>query len=204
MQPPDISRDFELRDGSLVRIRPIQPNDKERIRGSLQQLSPESRYQRFMNPKNKLSESELRYLTEVDWSVHQAWIAVDPSRPGEPAVGGARCVRLDESNVAELALAVVDSFHGRGLGTLLLGVVSRSAIEVGIDTLRSYVLTENKSMLGILRQLGAHVIPGGGAGSIAIDMPLWQDTAEIPDSPAGKFLKHMAKTGTVGVHPLHR
>ena len=97
--PPEPSVDLELRDGTLIRVRPVQSDDKERLRAVLDELSPESRYLRFISPRNKLTQRELRYLTEVDWRTHQAWAAVDPNQPGEPGVGGARCVRLEEDNV---------------------------------------------------------------------------------------------------------
>jgi len=73
--PPELSVDLELRDGTPIRVRPIQSDDKERLRAVLDELSPESRYLRFMSPRNKLTQGELRYLTEVDWRTHQAWAA---------------------------------------------------------------------------------------------------------------------------------
>ena len=122
--PPDTSFDFKLRDGTRIRVRPVQPGDKERLEEGLKDLSAESRYLRFMGGKKRLAQKELRYLTELDWNKHQAWIAVDPKQRGEPTLGVARCVPLeDEPKVAEAAVAVVDSVHGKGLGTFLLSVL---------------------------------------------------------------------------------
>ena len=59
-------------------------------------------------------------------------------------------------------------------------------------------------MLGILRQLGARPAAGAEAGVAALDLPLWRDVGEIPDSPVGKFIKHVAKAETTVVHPMHR
>ncbi|MDH3846024.1 MAG: hypothetical protein OES69_18945, partial [Myxococcales bacterium] len=49
----------ELSDGQRVQIRPIQPSDKKMLLEGFEQLSPQSRYARFMTPKKSLSESEL-------------------------------------------------------------------------------------------------------------------------------------------------
>jgi GNAT superfamily N-acetyltransferase len=203
--PPDASFSFELRDGTRVRVRPVRPDDKERIQEELEGLSAESRYRRFMGGKDRLSDEELRYLTELDWSKHQAWIAVDPSREGEPAVGVARCVRLeDEPNVAEPAVAVIDAFQGKGLGTLLLSVLVESALEAGIDTFCGVVLGSNADMLEIFRQLGAHT-SRGEADLIVVDLPLPEDMESIPDSPAGRVLKGVAQELVPGLlHPLRR
>jgi GNAT superfamily N-acetyltransferase len=158
-----------------------------------------------MGGKGRLSEEELRYLTELDWSKHQAWIAVDPNREGEPVVGVARCVRLeDRPHVAEPAVAVIDAFQGKGLGTLLLSVLVESALQAGIDTFRGIVLGSNADMLEIFRQLGAQT-SRGEADMVVVDLPLPRDVARIPDSPAGRVLKGVAQDLVPGLlHPLRR
>src|SRR5207247_221841 len=128
------------RDGSYVRVRPIRPEDRERLRVGLHQLSAASRYHRFLAALSELSAEQLRYLTEVDQVNHLAWIALDPALAGEPAVGVARCIRVPEDPaMAEVAVTVLDAYQGRGLGTLLLGLLSRSAAAQGIRTFRAYV-----------------------------------------------------------------
>lgn len=116
-------------------MRPVQPEDKERLQEGLKHLSSESRYLRFMGGKKRLSQEELRRFTELDWSRHQVSIAVDSSQNGEPALGVATCVGLeDEPKVAEVAVAVVDSVHGKGLGTLPLSIGVESAVDARIRT----------------------------------------------------------------------
>ena len=58
-----------LRDGSFVLMRPIRASDKPLIRAGFERLSEDSRYRRFLAPLRKLSESALRYLTEVDTAI---------------------------------------------------------------------------------------------------------------------------------------
>lgn len=150
--------EFSLRDGTGVLVRPIRPEDGNRLQAGVHQLSPGSRYHRFHAAVSELSPEQLRYLTEVDQVDHLAWIALDPALPGEPAVGVARCIRLpEEPRTAEVAVTVLEAHQGRGLGTLLLGLLSRSAAAQGIRTFRAYVLEDNAAMLRIFRELGAHV-----------------------------------------------
>lgn len=202
--PPDLSFDFELRDGTPIRVRPLRSDDKERLRKGLERLSPDSRYSRFAGSKKGLSAKELRYLTELDWSKHQAWIAVDPNQEDEPALGVARCVRLEPSSVAEAAVAVVDPLHGKGLGTILLGVLTRSALEAEIDTFRAYVQGDNAPMLEIFHQLGA-VTSFAEAGVVAVDLPLWRHSEHMPNTPAGRVLKRVAQELAPAVlNPLRR
>ena len=161
-----------LRDGSLVELRQLTAASRDRLRAGFGALSPRSRYLRFMSPVHELSERDLRYLAEVDQRDHLAWGAVDPSLPGQPGLGVARCVRLrNEPTVAEPALAVVDSHHRRGLGTALLEVLARSAYDRGITTWRAYVLAENVAMLSLLRRFEpALILDGGGVVRAEIDV----------------------------------
>ena len=184
---------FTLRDGSPVRVRPVRPDDKARLLAGLAGLSEASRYRRFMGGTPTLDASQLRYLTEVDQVNHLAWGAVDPRDPAEPGVGVARCVRLSgEPAVAEVAVAVVDAWQGRGLGTLLLGVLSRAAADAGIGTFRGYVLAENQPMMKLLRELGGVVHPEGG-GLLRVDVPVERDPSRLPDTPAGRIFKAVAR-----------
>ncbi|MEX0657820.1 MAG: GNAT family N-acetyltransferase [Egibacteraceae bacterium] len=84
----------------------------------------------------------------------------------------------DEPAVAEVAVTVADHYQGRGLGTLLLALVARSAIENGIATLRHYVLAENQSMLGVLADLPVTRVPAG-AGVYRVDVALPADPDRI-------------------------
>jgi RimJ/RimL family protein N-acetyltransferase len=145
-----------LRDGSAARIRPVRPEDKMRIQCGMKLLSPESRYLRFFNDAAELSPELLQYLTDVDQQNHVAWIAINPSLPGEPGMGIARFIRLPhEPDVAELALTVVDKFQGLGLGAALLNILLVRAEQLNIRTLRAVVLPDNYRVIRWMRRLGA-------------------------------------------------
>jgi RimJ/RimL family protein N-acetyltransferase len=191
-EPPPISIEFPLRDGTLVAIRPILPSDADRLRDGFERLSPESRYRRFMSAVDELSDEQVYFLTHVDYEDHMAWVALDPLDPGRRGLGVARYVRVaDEPSVAEAAVTVVDSHQGRGLGTVLLGVLALSALRNGIGTFRALVLEANAQMLAILRDLGAKAEHDGS--SFRVDVPLPADPEDLPDTPAGRVFRSVAK-----------
>jgi RimJ/RimL family protein N-acetyltransferase len=191
--------EFRLRDGTRVLVRPIRPEDRDRLQVGVRQLSPASRYQRFHAAVSELSPQELRNLTDVDHVNHLAWIGLDPTLPGQPAVGVARCIRLpQEPRTAEVAVTVLDAYQGRGLGTLLLGLLSQTAAVQDIQTFRAYVLEDNEAMLRIFRDLGAYV-GRLDVGEYQLDIPVPEDPETLPDTSTGRVFKAVAARSSVPV-----
>ncbi len=81
----------ELLDGSRIDLREVRADDKQAIADGFSRLSPESRYRRFFSARDRLSPSDLRYLTEVDHRDHEAVIAFDEpaTRSASPATSAA-------------------------------------------------------------------------------------------------------------------
>lgn len=166
-----------LVDGTRVRLRPIVPGDKAHILAAWQRLSPESRYRRFMSPMDELTPAMLAKLTEIDYVDHFAWAAFALDEAGEPGIGVARYVRVeDEPEVAEAAVTVVDDYQGRGVGTLLLQALGAVALENGIKRFRGYVLSDNRAIRDLLEDLGARVFHGGpGVEVLEVELPSEED-----------------------------
>ena len=180
-----------LRDATTVTVRPIVASDRGLLQAGFERLSPESRYRRFFSPVNRLSESMLRYLTEIDYVDHFAWVAetrVDGERRG---VGVARYVRTGESS-AEAAVTVADDFHGRGLGSLLFEALVLRALESGIGCFEGDVLADNDSMRSVLGSTGAVVErPSQGICRWTIDLPASAEQAH--HSSAYELLRAIAR-----------
>ena len=183
-----------LRDGTPVLIRPVRPEDAQLLQEGFDRLSDVSRYRRFLHPVKQLTDAQLRYLTEIDYHDHMAWLAVDLSQPSRPAVGVARHIRLTHrSSVAEVPVTVVDAHQGKGLGTRLLGMLAHSAAENGIDTWVAYVLSDNTPMLKLFRDLGARDAKLEEPGLVRVEIPVPSDPAELPETPAGKVFRAVAR-----------
>lgn len=164
-----------LRDGTAVLIRLVEPEDKEKFVAGMARLSMRSRYLRFHTGIEHLTPDQLRYLTEVDHDRHIAWVAIDLDDDEWPGIGVARCVRIeDEPEIAEAAVTVLDEYQGRGLGTILLGLLAGSAVRRGVRVFRSYVLGENASMLELFDALGA--------SRTETEPGVWQVDLALPDA----------------------
>jgi GNAT superfamily N-acetyltransferase len=175
-----MDRTAVLHDGSEVIIRRLTPGDAPVLAEGFERLSRESRRLRFLTAKPNLTRSDLKYLTEVDGHNHEALGALDP-RTGR-GLGVARFVRLAPGgDVAEVAVTVTDDWQRRGLGTLLLEVLTDRARAEGITRYTALVADENTVVVDLLRRMGAHVREGD-AGSNAVEYELEIAKAGLGDS----------------------
>jgi GNAT superfamily N-acetyltransferase len=137
----------------------------------MRRLSPESRYRRFFAPTDELGERELRYLTEVDHHDHEALVALEPAT--RHGIGVARFVRSrDDREVAELAVAVADSWHGRGVGSALLHRLTERARQEGIRRFSGEILSENRPMLELIHELGEVHVKDRSHGAVEVEVEL--------------------------------
>ena len=149
-----------LADGSRVVIGRVTPQDAPVLADGFVRLSEESRRLRFLSAKPTLSQSELRYLTEVDGHDHEALGATDPLT-GQ-GVGIARFVREhDDPTRAEAAITVADEWQRRGVGKILLERLCDRARAEGITHFTALVSGENRGVQSLITGLGqpAHISP---------------------------------------------
>ena len=69
-----------LADGGTVHVRPIRPDDAERLVAFHGRLSPESVYFRFFSPKPRLTDKEVEKFTTVDMDDRVALVAAPRRR----------------------------------------------------------------------------------------------------------------------------
>jgi RimJ/RimL family protein N-acetyltransferase len=142
-----------LRNGEEILIRPIRAEDRDELAAGMERLSPESRYRRFFTPTAGLSAAALDYLTEVDHHDHEALVAVEPATGH--GIGVARFVRSTEDPArAEVAVALADSWHNRGVATALLDRLTQRARDEGVRRFSAEILADNEPMLELIDELG--------------------------------------------------
>ena len=180
MTDPPVLR-MTLRDGRPVALRPVVPEDRDRLAEGFEELSRESRRLRFLGSVSTLNEAQLRYLTEVDHHDHVAWGALDLTDPARPGFGVGRFIRLSEdAGVAEFSLTVLDTAQGLGVGQLLLAVLAVVAPTVGVSTLRGVVSRENDRMSRWMFRLGAETVSAGS--ELVLDLRLPVDRGASPSA----------------------
>lgn len=165
--PAHWEADVVLRDGGVVHVRPIRPEDAEAVHVFHAGQSPESIYLRFFAPLPRLSDREVARFTQVDYVDRVGLVAT----LGEAIVGIARYDRLDDDR-AEVAFNISDAHQGRGIGSVLLEHLAAAARERGITSFFAEVLPQNRKMMGVFTEAGYAVSHHYEDGVIALSFDI--------------------------------
>lgn len=185
-----------LRDGTVIQIRAIRPDDKRRLLEHFAGLSAETRYFRFFGHKRELTRQDLARLRELDLDRHVGIAATLCRDACECFVGVARYLRKEARSRAKIALAVLDQYQGAGIGPLLIRHLARIAHDNGITEFEADVRGDNGRMLAVLARSGCIINHATGAGIVhfALNCPEYSASmfnndfnraGHRPDGPKG-------------------
>jgi RimJ/RimL family protein N-acetyltransferase len=146
--PAELEHAIALKDGSLVHIRPIRPDDAPRLQELHTRLSQQTAYQRFFTIVKRLTSGWAQILATVDYQRRLALVVEAPGGADLIAVG--RYDALDEKDTVEIAFVVQDAWQNRGLGTILFDEILRAAAARSYRRFRAYVLADNRRMLDLI------------------------------------------------------
>jgi acyl-CoA synthetase (NDP forming)/GNAT superfamily N-acetyltransferase len=141
-----------LADGTTVEIREARPEDFDAVLAMHEAMAPGNIYLRFFSHSRRSAEIEARRICR------------DPGKPGSAAllalldgelVGVASYA--GHSGQAEVAFAVADHMHHKGIATLLLEHLVSLARSRQITTFTANTLSENTAMLKVFADAGLPV-----------------------------------------------
>jgi len=153
--PKELATTAQLRDGSTIELRPVQPEDEPLLHDLAAHMSPEDLRLRFFTPVRGISHAVAARLTQIDYDREMALIA---SSNGT-ALGIAHFFADPDRLSAEYAVAVRSDWQGRGVGYVLMNRLIEIARQRGVGELVGEVLRENQPMLAMCRELGFAVEP---------------------------------------------
>ncbi|MDY0012601.1 MAG: GNAT family N-acetyltransferase [Rhodocyclaceae bacterium] len=137
-----------------VTIRPIKPEDAGLTVEFVRELSPETRYLRFMNTMRELPPAMVARLTQIDYDREMAFIATIEVEGREVEVGVSRYSVNPDGASCEFAIVVADDWQHRGLARKLMTVLIETARMKGLETMHGVFLSSNERMLAFVQSLG--------------------------------------------------
>ena len=161
----------QLRDGSLVEIRALRPDDRADMLTAVAGISAPSMYRRFFGVKRDFSETEIAFYLDVDFVNHVALVATVGEADRPVIAGGGRFVVVQQ-DAAEVAFAVIDKYQSKGICSALLRHLTLLAQGAGLKALVAEVLPENAAMLRVFEKSGYDIVKKRDRGVVHIRLRL--------------------------------
>lgn len=160
-----------LRDGSTAMIRLADQNDATLMQEFVGRLSPESKHHRFFSESTPSSDL-IRTLCDSSNPRSQLTLIVTRVFDGVFRIIASGSYWARDMHIAEVAMAVDDQFHGKGLGTLLVERLALLAIRNGFTRLWAVTHAENLAMREVFRESGFTAHEVYESGDIEVELSL--------------------------------
>src|SRR3954463_3493198 len=142
-----------LSDGSEVAIRSLRREDEADMLAAIGKTSAQSLQRRFFVMKRHFSDKERAFFMDVDFTNHVAIVALADEADRKTIVGGGRYI-VFEPGRAEMAFVVIDTWQGRGVGSVFMRQLLTMAKDAGLQELTAEVLPENAAMRKVFSKFG--------------------------------------------------
>jgi len=143
---------MELKNGDLIKIRPVKPTDERMIQELHYSLDEKDIYYRFFMPIHDFRHKKVQPLVNIDYIREFILVCFDNKIQNIIALGG--LFRTYNPSVAEIAFITHKDWRGQGISKFLLNYLVKIARELNYKTFSGSILIENKAMLHIIHKSG--------------------------------------------------
>ena len=165
--PAGLEEEWTL-EGTPLRVRPIRPEDGERLAAFYAAASPANLRLRFFLSRREVPRSELARYCQIDYEREMTFIALD----GDRMAGEVRAIADPDNISAEFAVQVASTWQGKGLGARLMGKLIAYLRSRGTSQVMGYCLRENAYMVALAKAEGFEVGPGPSDDTYSLKLPL--------------------------------
>jgi acyl-CoA synthetase (NDP forming)/GNAT superfamily N-acetyltransferase len=146
-----------LADGTTVEIRQAVPDDFDAVQAMHEAMAPDNIYLRFFSYSKRSAETEARRICRDPDPETPGGAALLALLDGELAGVASYAGLIGQPGQAEVAFAVADHMHHRGIATLLLEHLVSLARSRQISEFTAETLSENRAMLKVFADAGLPV-----------------------------------------------
>ncbi|MDK1472237.1 GNAT family N-acetyltransferase [Streptomyces sp. 549] len=142
-----------LADGTTVQLREARPADRAAVLRMYEGMTAQHLRYRFFGSGRRVTERSAERICAAGRRGERALLAL----VGDEVLGSAEFHRdPDHPDTADMAIAVADAWHHRGVGTLLLEHLAHLARNDGLRAFTADALAENTALLELVADIGLH------------------------------------------------
>jgi GNAT superfamily N-acetyltransferase len=156
--------------GSKIFFRPIKISDEPLLKNFIYSLSDSSLYRRFISVRKDMPHERLQEFVVIDYTKEMAIVAMVGNEENQEIAGVGRYFIDECKHSAEVAFAVKDEYHNKGIGTELLAYLTYLAKRQGLLGFTADVLAENQPMLHVFESGGFDIVKHNLAGIYEMTM----------------------------------
>ena len=154
-------------------LRPIRPEDGQRLMDFYAKASPADMRLRFFMMRREVPHSELARYSQIDYDREMTFVVLVPTEAGEMVMAGeVRAICDPDNQQAEFAIQVASSWQGKGLGRLLLDKLIRYLKARGTSEIVGQCLSDNPGMAALASHAGFEVLAGSGSDPMTMRLKL--------------------------------
>jgi RimJ/RimL family protein N-acetyltransferase len=165
------------------RIRLLHSGDEEILRAFFRSHTPETIYERYGYPVPDMNFDRASQLVGVDQSKDCAVGIFETSPLGEALDAVGRYCLDADGRGAEAAFVVRESKRNLGMAGALLGILTTTARERGLDTLWAQLSPDNGPMMAVFRRAGFTLTPLGPGEGVKAALQLKGKPAKARAAP---------------------
>lgn len=150
---------YRCRDGALLTLRPIRPEDEPLLVRLHERLSAQTVYLRYLQVFKlslRIAHDRLAQRCSIDYDRELALVAdrTDPHTGAHEIIAVGRLIKKPGTEEAEFALLVTDQYQGAGLGSQVLRHLVAIAHQERLCRLTGIIHPENRVMQHLCEKLG--------------------------------------------------
>lgn len=151
--------EWKMRNGTHLILRPIKPEDENRLHELFKSFSEKTMRFRFFQIIREMSHETLTRYCNIDYNREIAIVGEAEMNNEKRILGVARLIVQPGRKYGEFAVAVGDQWQGFGLGSKLVDRVIEIGRDMGLESIYGDILSENQRMFQLCEKKGFQIQP---------------------------------------------